>query len=95
MSRTTTTKTPFAVSRDGEHFIDAECSGIHPLVIQIDGLPLIYFGDEQTAYMRVQDVIDWHRKEIKESAGLTGNPRIIRYLTTAMEKLQAGKVDWE
>lgn len=56
----------FAVSADGESlFVKSRKSGIPSLIAICDGLPLVKFGNEKTAYHRVTDVIDWYKKELK------------------------------
>ena len=82
-------RTPFAV-RDSTLFVKAKYSGIHHLVIMCDGLPLTFFGEEKTDYMKVSEVIEWHEKELAESGGQSGDRGVLEALQVAMEKFQAG-----
>jgi hypothetical protein len=80
------TFTPFAVMFDEKlgcdvDFIDCRYSGIHPFVQVCDGMPKTFFSDRPTrAYFTVQQVIEWHEKEIRETKGKSGNQKIIDVL---------------
>ena len=45
-------------------YVKAKYSGIPLLVQLIDGLPLVFFGKQKTAYLEVSTVLEWYRKEI-------------------------------
>ena len=48
-------------------------TGIHVLTQLIDRLTLHRFGETREPYMLVQDVTDWHRKELAETNGRSGD----------------------
>ncbi len=86
MTRGTTKKrTPFVIDRDGkELFVEMRYSGIHPLVVMVDGLTLIFFGSGKKAYLRVEDAIRWHEKELKDTHGQSGNRVTLEALQKAL-----------
>lgn len=69
-------KTPFAVNKEGDTlYVKLKYSGIHPLVAMFDGISLTHFGNEKTAYLKVQQAINWHEKELRESKGTAATPK--------------------
>lgn len=52
----------FATSKDGALFIKLQAV-MHPLCALCDGLPLVFFGKNKTAYLGIDTAIDWCRKE--------------------------------
>ena len=55
-------RTVFAQSKDGKLFVKADAV-MSPLVSLIDGLAITFFGKGKTAYLAVDDAIEWCRKE--------------------------------
>ena len=49
----------------------------------IDGLSLVFFGKDKTHYLRVNDVIDWHVKELEATRGEAGSEKILKLLRAA------------
>lgn len=90
-------RTPFCVFRDrpATLCVEAKYSGIHPLVFAIDGLPMLVENGRRgksKMYFDVQVVIDWHRKELAATKGVSGNAKILAALETALAKFKAGNV---
>jgi hypothetical protein len=84
------------LSKDGTPYVKARDSGIALLVVLMDGLPLTFFGKEKTPYLTMQQVIDWHEKEIQYS---TGKDRGYHEAAAAafkrgLAKVQAGDVEF-
>lgn len=53
--------TPFAFDKDKtDLWVRLDYSGISAVAAIIDGVPVTYFGDEKTAYVRVSRAIKWH-----------------------------------
>jgi len=71
---TRTKRNPFAESAEtGEIFLEAgpKIVGIHPLIIYGGEFKITRFGNLDVDYLKVQDVIDWHEKEYRET-GIKG-----------------------
>ena len=52
-----------AYSNDKGLYVSDDISGIPILIVFTDGLPIIKFPDEDTLYLNVDDVIEWHLNE--------------------------------
>jgi len=81
-------KTPFA-EHDGVFFVTIAASGIHYLIPLIDGMRVVHFGKETKPYLRLDDAIAWHEKEIEESHGTSGSKKALGLLKQARERLTA------
>ncbi len=61
-------KTPKLVAGkvDGKDclFITVKSSLIDPLCLVIDGIPIVYFGKENTAYLAIETAIKWYENEL-------------------------------
>lgn len=75
---------PFATD-DKDMFIRVSDSGIDLWLIAFDGLSVVYFGDETTPYLRVEDAIAWHEKEH------VVNQAAVDALKECLSKFRAGK----
>ena len=84
-------RTPYAMVED-RLIVESAASGIHTFVRLVDGLPQLHFKGENKLYMYVDDVIQWHEKELRESGGKSGNQRVIDALKAAKEKFAAGDI---
>jgi hypothetical protein len=85
--------TPIVTDREGQYlFVEMQSSGIHPLVLACHGISLIFFGNEEQAYLRVEDAIAWHEKELRESHGQSGSTEICTALRDILSKFKAGKL---
>ena len=79
---------------DGEDdlYIDVKHCAIDFLCLCIDGVSLrIEDGRHGKTYIKVSDAIAWHRKELKETRGMSGSPPALEALEAAMEKHRTGK----
>jgi hypothetical protein len=71
-----TKRAPLVIGHDGKDlYVEAKASGIHPLVIFIDGMPFCLEGQgkRQRTLLRVTDVVAWHEKVLAESRGQSGS----------------------
>lgn len=66
---------------DGIIYLRVEASGIHPLIFFSDGLTVARFGKEKFVYIKLDDAIAWHEKEIAETGGRGGKPKHLEILT--------------
>ncbi len=57
-------KAIFAASPDGKLFVKL-AAVMTPMVALCDALPLVFFGKEKTAYLNIDDAIEWCRKEMR------------------------------
>ena len=53
-------------------YVSADISGILTLIVFTDGLPIRKFTDEDTLYLNVDDVIEWHLNESTYAAADAG-----------------------
>lgn len=78
---------------ENELYIETKYSGIHHLVIMIDGIPLLIWkkknGKAKYVYMKVSDAIAWHEKELKESKGQSGDAKVLEVLRERLQKFAA------
>jgi hypothetical protein len=51
-------------TEDGVAYIRVVDSGIEALIFAIDGIPMVFFGKEKTAHVRVSVALEWHKKEL-------------------------------
>lgn len=83
---------PFVVDADGGVLlVMSKFSGINPLVVMIDQIPIKIFPGERVWYHDVDTVIEWHQKELKASNGASGNKKVLECLKVAKAKFIAGK----
>lgn len=68
-------RNPFAECQ-GILYMRIKDTGIHPLCLLIDGAQMVTFGKEKTHYLTVQQAIDWHEKEVRDSMGKSGSQKI-------------------
>jgi hypothetical protein len=83
--------------------VEAWRSGIHPLVLLCDALPLVFVGKGKRAFLRVPVAITWHEKELRESQGQSGSVAAtgvvrlsrcpVRFEDPAALAAQAGRFD--
>lgn len=57
-------KNPFATDKENKLYVRVDCV-MTPLVALIDCLTLVFFGKGKTAYLKVDDAIEWCRAEMK------------------------------
>jgi hypothetical protein len=87
------TKTPFATDTDCSMlYVKLKHSGINPLVVAFDGITTTRFGRGKTQYLTVRDVINWHEKELQETAGRSGSRSILEALQTALQNFDSGNI---
>jgi hypothetical protein len=61
--------TPFVIHR-GECYVQAKAAGMSFLSLVIDSVNLWYFDKKRkTPHIKLQDAIDWHEYEIRETNG--------------------------
>ncbi len=78
-------RSPFAENTTtGELFVRLDHTGIHPLVVMCDGLPIAIFKGIKKPYLTVQQAIEWHHKELSETKGQSGNRKIMDALITVL-----------
>lgn len=73
----------YMLNEKDELFIRLKYSGIPMLVIISDGFTLYYKGKKtktKTPYLKVQDVIDCHKKEFKATQGKAGDLKLVENL---------------
>jgi hypothetical protein len=91
-------KKPIVVcDREGKQvFLHVKHSLIHPLVVMCDGLTLTYFGREGP-YLTVEQVRDWHLKELAESGGRSGRRDAADACQKVLDAFAAGEIvfDWD
>ena len=76
---------------DGEQlWVMVKAAGINVFSLMWDGMPLTLFG--KTPYMTVQEVIDWHEKELRETHGRSGDEEILKLAREALRKFRAGEM---
>ena len=77
-------KIPYAIDKDSKTlFVKAKYSGINYLIAMIDGLSHVFFGRGKTPYFKVNDVIDWHVKELEITNGQAGSEEVLKHLRAA------------
>lgn len=81
-------KTPFALF-EGRFYVTIKASGIHPLIPYIDGMAIAMFSGCKKAYIRLDDAIEWHEKELEQSHGASGNKKALELLKQASERLSS------
>jgi hypothetical protein len=79
----------FAISIKNKLYVKFKHSGIHPLILHTDGLPVGTFGSRKTLYIAVDEVIAWHEKELRESDGKSGSRITINTLKRAKANHEA------
>jgi hypothetical protein len=88
------TKTPYVTDKDGKDlYIKMKYSGIHTLVVLIDGIQMAFFGKGKTAYLKVIDVIKWHDDELRITDGKGGNRIILKHLREALDKSKSEQAE--
>jgi hypothetical protein len=91
-----TKKAIYVTDRDGKRlFVHVRHSGIHPLVVMVDGMTLTYFGRRDGPYLDVVDIIAWHEKELRESGGRSGSQKLLEAFRTGLTKFREGKIAWD
>ena len=88
------TKPKFAVAEiDGEDqlFVSVDSSGINPLCLTIDGIPMIFFGKSKKCYLAIDRAIQWYTNELKycrksESDRLQNNLKALENHKAAFER---------
>jgi len=86
-------KSPYATDKDDKIlYVKAKFSGIHWLVLIADGMPLSYFRKGVTPYLTVVQAIAWHKKELRDSKGASGNRRVLDALESALKKFESGNI---
>jgi hypothetical protein len=84
-------QTPFVLDRGRSRlFVEVARSGIDRLTLDIDRIPLHFFGADQTAYLAAEDAIAWHEKELRESGGKSGGVSSLGVLREALKQFRAG-----
>jgi hypothetical protein len=82
------TKTPFA-NLNGEICVQIRASGIPSLFVFIDGIRIARFPKDRHLYLKIDDAIAWHVKEL----GFTKRPqrglKALAVLRDARERLEA------
>ena len=58
-------QTPYAISKDGGGLFVKVSAVMHPMCALIDGLTLTYFGRGRTAYLTIDQAIEWCENEAK------------------------------
>jgi len=81
-------KTPFA-EYEGRFYVTIQASGIHPLIPYIDGMAIAMFPKCKKAYVRLDDAIAWHEKELEQSHGASGSKKALDLLKQARERITA------
>ncbi len=85
--------TPFVTDSDSAVlYVHAKHCCIHPLVILSDGLTLVMFPHDRKQYLKAEEVLAWHKKELAESAGQSGSMIVMEAMTCALERFRAGKM---
>ncbi len=86
-------RSPLAVDEDDVLYVESAHSGIHPLVQLCDGMSLTFFGKSRKSYLRVDDVIAWHAKELEGSHGHSGSRAALDAFREIKRKFDAGEVE--
>ena len=55
--------------KNGQFYIKLAASGIHQLAVFADAMPITFFGKEEIPYLKIEEAIDWHQKEIVKTHG--------------------------
>jgi len=71
---------------EGMNFVRLDYSGISFLIACIDGLSTYHFEDSKYSYVKVDDVIAWHEKELDISNGRSGSKKVIEHLKNLKQK---------
>ena len=79
--------------KDGVYYLDFKYTGIGLMLAAHDGLAMTYFGDDpKRPYMRLDDVLEWHRKELHQSRGRSGSEKVVSAILEIQNKIRNGKV---
>jgi hypothetical protein len=71
-------------------YIKARSTGIDPLIFHTDGIPVTFFGNEPTPYVKIETVISWHEKEM--ASGSSVDSQILAALRKILNQFREGKV---
>ena len=82
---------PFAVS-NGKFYVMIDASGIHPLVPFIDGMKIIKFPQWKQIYLFLDDAIEWHENELKNTNGQSGSTTALNLLKQPRANMTAKAV---
>lgn len=61
-------------------------SGIHPMIPFIEGMHMAMFPEKDKVYLRLDEVIQWHEKELEKSPGKRGNAKILKLMKQTRER---------
>lgn len=85
--------TILAVNQEGtDLYVKSKYSGIHPMVVLIDGMSITRFGKGKTCYLKVLDVIRWHTRELRITQGRGGDTKALRFFKDAYRRFRAGQL---
>ena len=70
-------------------FVKPEHAGIAFLIVITDSLPFHTFKRRKGVYLRVEDAIAWHEKEIKITDGKGGSRKALEMLKSALVEYQS------
>ena len=79
----------------GNLFIKLKASGIDDLFVITDGLPVVYFGNGKTAYIRVDTALEWFEGELACEPNNKKYRDGVRAYRRILEKVQAGEVEFD
>ena len=69
-------KVPIVIHND-TLYVDYRATDIHFLVLLSDGMSVTQFKGEKQTYLKVDDAIAWHEKELSETSGASGNQKVL------------------
>lgn len=74
-------------------WINAKVSGIEPFVMVVDQLSMATFSKSGPVYLRIDEVIEWHEREHRETKGEGGILQLAELLKTLVAKWERGEMD--
>jgi hypothetical protein len=77
----------------GVFYVNTKASGIHQLVILIDGMNITVFKGHKREgmFLKLDDAIAWHEKELAETKGRSGRRDYLDMLFKARTKVTQGQ----
>ncbi len=82
--------TPFA-EYEGKIYVKIQATGIHPLCLLSDGwVAIVRFKGDRNTYVALDQAIEWHERELKESRGRSGNRKALKALSEIRTRSAAG-----
>lgn len=75
----------------GRFYVMIRSSGIHWLIPYIDGMAISMFRKCKKPYIRLDDAIEWHEKELEKTHGASGSRKVLDLLKQSRQRLTTNR----